>query len=82
MSVVDHVCANPGDDLSLDSLASLASFSPYHFHRIFSAETGESLGRFVQRTRLEAAARILRSNPATTVTDAAFACGFASLEGL
>ncbi len=40
----------------LDELATLASFSPYHFHRVFTAYVGESLAAYVRRVRLEQAA--------------------------
>ncbi|MCP4358500.1 MAG: AraC family transcriptional regulator [Chloroflexi bacterium] len=41
---------------TLNELAALASFSPYHFHRIFTAYMGESLAAYVRRVRLEQAA--------------------------
>ena len=45
---------------SLDEVATVAAFSPYHFHRLFTAYTGESLSAFVRRLRLERAANRLR----------------------
>ncbi|MEZ4594944.1 MAG: AraC family transcriptional regulator [Chloroflexota bacterium] len=45
---------------SLDEVAEVAAFSPYHFHRLFTAYTGESLSAFVRRLRLERAANRLR----------------------
>ena len=45
---------------SLDEVAEVAAFSPYHFHRLFTAYTGESLSAFVRRLRLERAANWLR----------------------
>ena len=61
--VIDYVNADSGGDLSLGRLAEVASFSPYHFHRLFRSFTGEPLGRFVQRVRLQNAAKALRSKP-------------------
>jgi AraC family transcriptional regulator len=40
----------------VDSLASVAHLSPYHFHRIYRAMTGESIAETVQRVRLAQAA--------------------------
>lgn len=40
------------DQLSLEKLASEAFFSPYHFHRIFTAYTGESIKGYIRRLRL------------------------------
>ncbi|WP_420631158.1 AraC family transcriptional regulator [Candidatus Leptofilum sp.] len=44
----------------LDEVAAVAAFSRYHFHRLFTAYTGESLSTFVRRLRLERAANRLR----------------------
>ncbi len=48
------------DPLPLNELASVACFSPYHFHRIFKGMTGESVKEHVRRLRLERAAQELR----------------------
>lgn len=42
--------------LSREQLADLAGFSVPHFHRIFSAESGENIAAYVRRVRLERAA--------------------------
>jgi len=34
--VLNHIRNHLTDDLSLESLARVASFSPFHFHRIFT----------------------------------------------
>jgi AraC family transcriptional regulator len=76
--VIDYVEANIDQNLSLAKLAEVANFSPYHFHRIFSALIGETLGRFIQRIRIERAANALVSNPRKSITEIAFDCGFSS----
>jgi len=45
--------------LSLEDLAALAFFSPYHFHRVFRSVTGIPPGRFFSALRIEAAKRLL-----------------------
>jgi len=80
--VLDHIDAHLAGDLRLEQLAALAAFSPFHFHRVFRAWTGETLQDFVRRRRLEAAGGQLRFNPDETVTEVAHACGFASGESL
>jgi AraC family transcriptional regulator len=45
--------------MTLQELAKLACFSPFHFHRIFTAFTGESLGDLIRRFRLERSAMLL-----------------------
>jgi AraC family transcriptional regulator len=76
--VIDYIEANIAQDLTLEGLASVASFSRFHFHRIFRALVGETLNQYVTRLRLEKAATLLISNPKTSVTEIAFDCGFSS----
>jgi len=57
--VIFHIEAHLGEPLILEDLAKLAFFSPYHFHRIFAAFTGEPLAAFIRRLRLERAAQQL-----------------------
>lgn len=74
--VMDYVSANLDGDLTLERLAREASFSPFHFHRLFRAMTGETLSDFVRRARLERAASMLGNNPFKSVTAIALDCGF------
>jgi AraC family transcriptional regulator len=74
--VIDYIEANIGKDLSLAELAGVALFSPFHFHRIFSAMVGETLNGFIWRIRVEKAADRLINNPRKSVTEIAFECGF------
>jgi AraC family transcriptional regulator len=53
--------------LDLEALAAVAHFSPYHFHRLFLAWTGQTLGDYLARRRLEKAAQRLRGQPDSTV---------------
>ncbi len=76
--VIDHIEGSLDREMTLDELAGVAHFSPYHFHRIFSAMTGETLGRFVQRLRLEKAAAQLILNRGKPITAIALDCGFTS----
>lgn len=76
--VLDHIEAHITEDLTLDDLARVANFSPYHFHRIFRAMVGETLNRFVVRIRVEKAAARLAEDPAVPVTEVALDLGFSS----
>jgi AraC family transcriptional regulator len=78
-AAIGHVRENLKDDLSLEALARVAGFSPFHFHRLFKSITGETINDMVLRLRLERAAALLRSTPKLSITDAAFACGFKSV---
>jgi AraC family transcriptional regulator len=79
--VIDYITAHLDDDLSLDTLAQIAGFSPFHFHRIFKSVADEPVNQFVGRVRVEQAAKLLRANPALGVLDAALICGYDSASG-
>ena len=76
--VIDYIEANLAGDLSLSTLAGVAAFSPYHFHRIFTALVGETLNGFIRRRRIEKAANLLLCNPSRPITQVALECGFSS----
>lgn len=76
--VMDHVREHLGDELSLTELADIAHFSPYHFHRIFKAITGETLTEYRRRCRLERAAYLMKASPTKTLGSIAFDSGFRS----
>lgn len=76
--VIDYVQAHLDDDLTLERLAEVAAFSPFHFHRVFAAITGETLSDFIRRVRIERAAGALISLPETSVLDIALRYGFSS----
>mgnify|MGYP000458632448 FL=1 len=54
--VLRHIEQNLDTRPDLDELARIACFSPYHFHRIFSALVGESVAAYKRRLLLERAA--------------------------
>jgi transcriptional regulator GlxA family with amidase domain len=53
------IADNPAADLSVPELARRANLSPRQFARAFTAEVGQSPGRYVDATRLETARRLL-----------------------
>jgi AraC family transcriptional regulator len=79
-AVIDHIDRHLDKDLDLAALAAVAHFSDFHFHRLFRALAGESLGDYLRRRRLETAAIRLRSQPAVPVLDVALGVGFGSAE--
>jgi AraC family transcriptional regulator len=64
---------------TLSELAAIACFSPFHFHRIFRAITGETVAALRRRLLLERAARTLRDGP-ISVMEAALDAGYGSPE--
>lgn len=73
--------AAPGGDHRLPALAAAAAMSVRHFSRVFTAEVGESPGRYVERIRIEAARRELETTDAT-LDVVAERCGFGTAETL
>jgi AraC family transcriptional regulator len=66
-------------ELTLEYLAGVACFSPWHFHRVFRGMTGEPVMEYIRRLRLEHAAQQLRRTD-TPVTRIAFDAGYESHE--
>lgn len=77
--VMDYIGKNLGNMIDLSAMAGIASFSPYHFHRIFTFIVSETPADFVLRIRLEKAAQWLRDDMKASVSDIAFRCGFVNL---
>ena len=74
--VMDHVRDHPAEPHSVESLAAHVHSSPFHFHRIFRAVSGETVGNFVQRARLERAAYLMKAKPERSLTAIAMDTGF------
>jgi AraC family transcriptional regulator len=77
-AALEFIDRNLDEEISLATLAGAAHFSPYHFHRIFSAFVGEPPAEYVRRLRLEKAACRLAAEPLSAVTDIALGCGFST----
>jgi AraC family transcriptional regulator len=75
---MDYISRNLDRDLSLQEIAHAASFSEFHFHRIFKAAVGETVAAFTRRLRLERAANRLVASSRDDVTKIAADCGFSS----
>lgn len=73
------VLEDPAGEHTVQAMAVRAHMSPRHFARAFSAETGLTPARYVERVRLEAARRRLEET-AEPVAAVAAACGFGTPE--
>ncbi len=63
--------------LNLEEVARMAALSPYHFHRVFKAVTGETLNEYLRRLRLQSAAQdLFYKKP--SVIEVALEYGFSS----
>lgn len=79
LRVLNYINKHLDDDLSLEQLASLAHFSAYHFHRIFSQVVGESLKEYIRRRKTQRAIMQLNLKE-MSITEIAFNAGFQSTE--
>lgn len=79
LKVLVYIQQHLDEALSLEDLAGVAHFSPYHFHRIFRGMVGESVKAHVRRLRLERAAQQLKHSN-EPVTRIAFAAGYETHE--
>lgn len=73
--VLLYIQDNISGPVSLVTLSDVASFSPFHFHRLFRAHVGETLSGYVRRVRLERAAFRL-SHTEESVTSIALSAGY------
>lgn len=78
--VLAYIDAHLEHPLDLGTLAEVACFSPFHFHRLFAAWMGETLGDYLRRRRIEVAARRLVAQPRTRILNIALSVGFGSGE--
>lgn len=78
--VLEHIDRHLDQDLELRAMARVAHFSAFHFHRVFFAWTGETLGAYLRRRRVEIAASRLAGQPRLTVLSVAMSVGFGSAE--
>jgi AraC family transcriptional regulator len=78
--VLEYIDRHLDRSLELNTLADVANFSRFHFHRVFMAWSGETLGDYVRRRRLEVAATRLVAQPRLSVLTVAMSVGFTAPE--
>ena len=76
----EYISHNLEEDLSLDRLSHVAALSKFHLHRVFVANTGISLFRFIQLSRLKRASLQLAFKKDQRIIDIALDAGFDSPE--
>jgi AraC family transcriptional regulator len=78
--VLTHIDEHAGSALTLESLAEVAAFSKFHFHRQFSALFGVSVHHYVHLVRMKRAADRLAYRQSDKVTDIGLDAGFEAPE--
>jgi AraC family transcriptional regulator len=56
--ILEYIDENLNNDLSLEKLAKLANYSPFHLHRLFKIYTNETINTFINRKRIEKTASL------------------------
>lgn len=75
LRVLLHIQHHLDDAVSLEELAEIAHFSPYHFHRVFCGMVGETVMEHLRRLRIERAAlQLIHGNQ--SVATIAFQAGY------
>ncbi|MFZ4547491.1 MAG: AraC family transcriptional regulator [Bacteroidales bacterium] len=78
LRVQHYITKNLAEDLSLETLATVANYSLFHFQKIFSEVVSESPKQYVIRLRLERAAHFIKIFPQLPINEIAANCGFSS----
>jgi AraC family transcriptional regulator len=78
--VIDFIGQHLDEELSIDQLSTIACFSKFHFHRLFTVYTGLSLKKYVKWLRLKRAAYQLVINQDTSIIEIAMNAGYESHE--
>jgi AraC family transcriptional regulator len=76
-NVKSYIHKHLQEPLDRETLAAVAGFSIPHFHRVFTAQVGESAVSYVRRLRLVRAGHKLRMG-AVDITEVALAAGYDS----
>lgn len=71
--IADHLT----EELTLETLARMASFSPVYFHKLFRTSTGKTLHRYIEEQRIKKSVDLLVTTD-FTLSRIAYECGFSS----
>ena len=64
------------EDFTLEKMAAIVSYSPYHFSRTFHSLTGRTPMEYLKDVRIQKAVQLLKAG--SSVGEAARSCGFNS----
>lgn len=78
---IDYINEHLNEPIDLKKIAEVSCLSEFHFHRIFRAYIGESVGAYISRLRLEQAAQKLQVTD-DTLTEIAGKTGYRSQQSL
>jgi len=74
-TVVDYLHAHFTSDFTLEDIAAIVHYSPYHLIRIFKAETGTTPFEYLVDLKIAKAKELLKTT-SKNITEICFTCGF------
>jgi AraC family transcriptional regulator len=77
--ILEYVRNNLNGDLNIKTLAERSNISFFHFHRIVTAYLGESLGSYINRLRLDTAAKLIK-NSNENMSEIAIKIGYSDVQ--
>ena len=80
-NILAHIAENPDGELDVETLAAIANMSPRNFARVFTEEVGQTPGKYVELTRIEAARRQLEQSR-MPISEVARCCGYRTPDGM
>ena len=76
--ILNFIDQNIDSELSLEKVAAIGHYSPFHLHRIFKEITNETLNAYITRKRIEKTAAMLMHRKELTITEIYQKNGFSS----
>jgi AraC family transcriptional regulator len=76
--ILTFIDENIDSELSLEKVAAIGHYSPFHLHRIFKEITNETLNAYITRKRIEKTAAMLMHRRELTIADIYLQNGFSS----
>ena len=76
--VLKFIEENLDNELSLENLAEIGNYSPFHFHRIFRGIIGETSQEYINRNRMEKSAMLLSHHKNKSLEEVFSEVGFKS----
>ncbi len=74
-AVLKYIHFHLDEKLDLDKLASIASVSKHHFHRLIKVYLGEPLGIYINRIKVETGAKLLKYSD-SSISEIAYKIGY------
>ncbi|MGN7756026.1 AraC family transcriptional regulator [Chryseobacterium sp. 22532] len=78
IKAIKYIDSNLDADLSLEKIAEIATYSSFHFHRIFKLTTGETLQNYIIRKKIEKSALYLAVKKEIQLKDIYLDLGFSN----